>query len=119
MVVEHVKYGRGKIMSLDVSLHDNRSEVYTANITHNLALMAEACGVYYACWRPDEIHCKKAKHILPMLKTAIIVLKAHPDFYKKFNPSNGWGSYEGLIDFLIQYSEACEKYPEAKIEISR
>lgn len=105
-------------MSLDISLHYEDSEVYTANITHNLAKMASACGVYYACWHPEKIHCKKAKHILPMLKEGVNLLHSYPDFYKQFNPANGWGSHDALIQFLINYIGACEKYPDAKIKTS-
>lgn len=54
-------------MSLDVTLiapsvcpHcsgpiSSGSEVYDANITHNLAEMADAAGIYLACWRPGEM----------------------------------------------------------------
>jgi hypothetical protein len=29
--------------------------VFDANITHNLNKMADAAGIYEACWRPEEI----------------------------------------------------------------
>lgn len=106
-------------MSLDVWLTVKRECVYEANITHNLGKMASACGVYYACWRPEEINCTRAKHILPMLKNGIEVLKADPDYYKKFDSPNGWGLYIHFLPWLERYAEACEKYPEAKIHISR
>ena len=106
-------------MSLDVCLKVKGEMVFNANITHNLGKMATACGVYYACWRPDEINCKRAKHILPMLKDGIFTLKANPEHYKKFNPSNGWGSYDNFVPWLEKYRNACEEYPEAKIRISR
>jgi hypothetical protein len=106
-------------MSLDVHLRLNRQEVFGSNITHNLGKMASACGVYYACWRPEEINCKKAKHILPMLKDGIEVLKENPDHYKKFDSPNGWGSYIRFLPWLEEYARACEEYPEARIVVSR
>ena len=106
-------------MSLDVRLIQKGEEVYWSNITHNLGKMAQACGVYYACWRPEEINCKKAKHILPMLKAGIEVLKAEPKHYKKFDSPNGWGLYENFLPWLKNYAKACEENPEAKIEVSR
>jgi len=29
--------------------------------------MAEKSGIYYALWRPEEIGCKYAKDIIPIL----------------------------------------------------
>lgn len=43
-------------MSLDVYLTAVRpTEVFSANITHNLGEMADKAGIYKACWRPEEI----------------------------------------------------------------
>lgn len=53
-------------MSLDVTLYavttcphcggavGTEHEIYSTNITHNLSPMADAAGIYYACWRPGE-----------------------------------------------------------------
>lgn len=107
-------------MSLDVNLKvKGEGEVFSANITHNLGKMAAACGVYYACWRPEEINCTRAKHILPMLEEGVKLLKEHPDFYKTFDSSNGWGLYIHFLPWLEQYTDACRTYPEAKIRVSR
>jgi hypothetical protein len=106
-------------MSLDVTLKLKRETVFDANITHNLGKMASACGVYYACWRPEEINCSKAKHILPMLKDGIEVMKNYPEFYKTFDSSNGWGLYIHFLPWLEKYATACENYPEARISVSR
>jgi len=106
-------------MSLDVELWEKGERVYDANITHNLGRMASACGVYYACWRPEEIHCKKAKHIAPMLLDGIKVLMASPEHYKKFNSANGWGTYANFLPWLEDYYEACINHPEAQIKVSR
>ena len=106
-------------MSLDVSLIENKETVFSTNITNNLVSMAIACGVYNACWYPDHINCKKAKHILPTLKLGLHNLKAQPEYHKKFTPLNRCGDYEDFIFWLEDYSKACEKYPEAKINVSR
>lgn len=107
-------------MSLDVHLIDKHEGlVFSANITHNLGKMAGACGVYYACWRPEEIHCKKAKHILPMLEEGVKLLESYPDFYKTFDSPNGWGTYPNFLQWLTEYRDACKMYPEAKIEADR
>ena len=114
-------------MSLDVSLVCECDagnvpftiELYTANITHNLTEMAEKAGLYKYLWRPDELSLTKAKELIKPLTQGLQKLKSNSDYYKEFSPSNGWGTYEGLVKFTEDYLEACKKYPKAYIEISR
>lgn len=95
------------------------NEVFTANITHNLGPMANASDLYEALWRPDEKGWKNAKDIIPILEAGLKDLIENPTAAKRFNPDNGWGSYEGLVKFVQNYLEACIAYPDAKIEVSR
>jgi hypothetical protein len=30
--------------------------------------MADACGIYYVLWKPEEIQCTFAKDIIPILE---------------------------------------------------
>lgn len=94
-------------------------EVYDGNVTHNLGAMAREAGIYIALWRPDERGWEYAHDILPVLEAGLEDLKARPEHYKKFNPDNGWGTYEGLVEFVEAYTTACHEYPDAKIEVSR
>ena len=92
-------------MSLDVNLRvKGEGEVFSSNITHNLGKMASACGVYYACWRPEEINCTRAKHILPMLEDGVKNLESYPEFYKTFDSPNGWGLYIHFLPWLKEYT---------------
>jgi len=107
-------------MSLDVSLIKVQSvEVYTRNITHNLTEMAEAAGIYHHLWRPEEIGITTAQQLIEPLQKGLEQLRTLPETYRQYNPSNGWGSYEGLIEFLEEYLAACEQYPDAKVEVCR
>jgi len=92
---------------------------YDSNITHNLAKMADKAGIYYALWRPEERKWKKAKDIIPVLEKGIARLKKRPEYFKQFNPDNGWGSYEGLVTFAEEYLQACRINPKAYLEVSR
>lgn len=94
-------------------------EAFSAHITHNLNRMADAAGLYYALWHPEEKQYKTASDIIPVLEMGLGNLETHPDIYKKLNPDNGWGSYESLVEFVREYLEACKKYPDAKLEVSR
>ena len=95
------------------------NEVYSANITHNLNRMASEAGIYEHLWRPDEIKITKAKELVEPLREGLHKLKSEPEKYKKFNPENGWGSYDGLVKFVDNYLNACYEYPEAEVNVSR
>lgn len=98
---------------------DDDSQVYSANITHNLNRMADEAGIYHHLWRPDEIGVTKAAELIEPLKVGLELLKSDPDRFKAFNPSNGWGDYEGLVSFVERYLAACKEYPEAEVSVSR
>jgi len=53
------------------------------------------------------------------LQYAIDRMEASPDKYKRYNPSNGWGTYEGALKALKEFLVACEEYPRAKVEMWR
>lgn len=95
-----------------------KEEVYWANITHNLGKMADEAGIYYACWRPEEIGVTKACHLAPLLREGLEKLKADPGRFEKFNASNGWGLYEHFVPWVEKYLEACEENPEAEVRVS-
>lgn len=107
-------------MSLDVTLTANRpAEVFSANITHNLGAMAREAGIYEACWRPEEIGITKAAQLIEPLRNSIAQMKADPERFKKHNPPNGWGDYDGLMAWLERYLAACEANPDAEVSVSR
>lgn len=89
--------------------------VYSANITSNLIEMASKAGLYQALWEPDENGYQYAHQIVGFLKAGLDNLKAKPEFFKMFNPENGWGDYDGLVSFVGAYLQACEEYPDALV----
>ena len=95
------------------------TDVYSTNITHNLNTMAEAAKLYSALWRPETIGISKAGQLIKLLTSGLAELRADPDKYKTYNPSNGWGDYDVFVRFVEQYLEACKKNPEANVRVSR
>lgn len=107
-------------MSLDVYLTATRpTEVYWANITHNLIRMAEEAGIYKHLWRPDEIGVTKASQLIGPLKEGLARLRADPERLKEFDAENGWGTYEDFVTFVANYLWACEINPDADVQVSR
>jgi len=93
--------------------------VYSANITHNLGAMASEAGIYQALWRPEEIDCKKAADIVPILEEGLEKLKSDPGHYSTFDSPNGWGRYAHFVPFVEGVLAACRQWPDADIEVSR
>lgn len=107
-------------MSLDVYLTAVRpTEVFAGNVTHNLNKMADAAGIYQHLWRPEEIGITKAAQLIEPLTAGLARLRASPDEFKKFNPENGWGNYETLVEFVGRYVAACIESPDAEVRIWR
>lgn len=111
--------------------------LYSDNITHNLNTMAEACGLYNPLWRPfkllENYSSKKesededyeydfeisnsiyAKQLVEHLEKGLLNLIENEVKLKELNPTNGWGTYEGLVKFTKNYLNACKQYPESKV----
>lgn len=101
------------------SSEETTNRVYSANITHNLNDMAEEAGIYQHLWRPEELGITKARQLIEPLSIGLSLLRRFPDQFKKHNPLNGWGSYDGLVGFVADYIEACCEWPDANVEASR
>ena len=108
-------------MSLGICLECNccKSELYETNITHNLNKMAHEVDLYYCLWRPEEKNIKKAVQLIKPLKKGIELMKNNPGKYKKYDATNGWGTYDQFLPWLEELLKACEMYPDARIRVSR
>jgi len=117
----HVYLTRKKWISYDAgkTLIEEDEAIYSANITHNLGLMADEAGIYEALWRPEETGKTKAGEIVPLLEAGLNELKTRPEHFKKFNSPNGWGTYEHFVPFVEDYLNACRDHPDAIIDVSR
>ena len=106
-------------MSLDFYLQQMEpTEVFSANITHNLGAMAEAAGIYEVLWRPKETGIEKAHQCIAPLEAGLKLLKAKPKKFKKFDSPNGWGTYDGFVRFVEKCLDGCKENPEATVRAS-
>lgn len=67
----------------------------------------------------EEIPINKAGDLIPMLRDGLARLRERPEHFKRLNPDNGWGNYDGLVAFTERYLEACQECPGATIRVSR
>jgi len=107
-------------MSLDFELIEMRlTTIYDANITHNLTEMASQVGLYKCLWHPEELGITKAFELVSLLEVGLEKLRGAPEYYKKFNPSNNWGTYDDFVVFVEVTLQACKDNPDANVQIDR
>lgn len=58
---------------------------------------------------------KPASEAVEPLRRAVERMEADPAPYQALNPENGWGDYEGALDYLKRFLAACERHPKAVI----
>lgn len=108
------------------------NEFWHGNITHNLAEMAEDCisfdeydqcyNLYDLLWRDTQAPFggNYLNTYIAHLAYCLYILKNDPEHFKQFNPSNGWGTYEQLVEFVRSFIHALINMPPGStIEYSR
>jgi len=91
---------------------------FRQNITHNLTAMADAAGIYKHLWHPEELGIKTAGQLVDPLLAGLRMLQAKPARFQNMNPSNGWGSYNGLVRAVEEILAACQHHPDALVRVS-
>ena len=119
---EELSYDEAVSLYPDCEINEYIGEtdiVFHGNITHNLGKMAKHVGVYNHLWKPDDVGVIYANELIFPLRKGIHQMKINPDKYKEFNPDNGWGTYENLLELMENYLNKCYEYPDSIIQISR
>ena len=93
-------------------------EFWHGNITHNLAEMAtqvcdsdESYSLYDLLWRDNPFNESKFNYIKSLVDCLDGLLE-DPKYFKQYNPSNGWGTYEQLVEFVRSFIHALIDMPE-------
>ena len=60
-----------------------------------------------------------ASDLEPTIRRAIAEMMEAPAVFRAMNPPNGWGDYEGALDYLVWIADTCRAYPKARVEVSR
>lgn len=88
---------------------------YEANYTSNVAGMwADAIGYPLA-----DMHGRRAGDCITDLANAVARMDSDRPRYTAMNPPNGWGDANGARDYLDRLLQACRRWPDGEIEVSR
>lgn len=78
-----------------------------ANITWNVRKIIElSTGLPWE----NEANNGLCKDIIPQIEKGYILLKTHPEDYKPYEASNGWGTVEGTIRFFEEIISAWHNF---------
>ena len=91
-------------------------DLFSGNCTHNMQPMWKKAGVLDALY---ESHGAMAGTIIVVLTQGEQHMREHKHEFLPLEPSNGWGTYAGAMDFLQNVLQACREHPNAIISISR
>jgi hypothetical protein len=99
-------------MSHDISLNCAHcgSCLLDRNVTSNLTTMLDKAGIRLADERWVD---KPGINMLPTLQAAINRMVADPEDFRKYNPPNGWGEYDGAVEALTALRDAICLNPDA------
>jgi hypothetical protein len=103
-------------MSLDVSINNGETEVFSKNITHNLKEMWIEAGVYDALYKSEG---KTVGDVLPALEKGLGEMIAGPERFEKFDSPNGWGKYKQALPWLQDLVSQFKNHPDGVIELSK
>ena len=125
-VPEYHAYVRHNGKTEAIALENEECErKHVGNITHNLNEMAihvpvsDTLTLYNVLWRPDESDLNTTDDILEYVTIGLKYLIDHKKDLLQYNPDNGWGDYDGLLDFTKRVGSACLFHPHCKIEAER
>lgn len=104
-------------MSYDVSIIETtlsgvRWEVFWKNYTSNVSQMWRHAGIDL-----QDFNGREASEIIQPLTMAIQEMARDPEFYTAMNPENGWGSYEGCLNFLREILDAATIHYKGRLEV--
>lgn len=58
-----------------------------------------------------------AEQAVGPLSQAVLKMRADPDAYLLMEPSNGWGSYDGAMEFMSRVLKFCRQHPGLTISV--
>lgn len=119
-------------MSYDIylraeSCQDNRPGNYTYNVDAMFALalgdpesrVRRVTDIFLH--RGDPVLSRflhmRAGDCIEALSEAVTDMRENPAQYIKLNPPNGWGNYEGALEYLQHFLDACNDSPNATVEM--
>jgi hypothetical protein len=105
-------------ISLGIRVRDQWYDIIeVGNMTSNVAPMWRLASPH-----TDGLagmHGMSAEEAFPHISLLAYEMTQNPDKYRALNPDNGWGSYEGALNYVIEFGMYCEKNSGLEVYVSR
>jgi hypothetical protein len=75
--------------------------------------MAREADIYLPLWRAKDEGISKASQLIVPLQKALDAMRSDPERFRRHNPPNGWGTFEGFLLGLKNLLKACRLNPAA------
>lgn len=85
----------------------------STNYTHNVGPMLHDAGID---WN-GKMNNLPVSEALPILEAGISKLESNPEYYRSMNPENGWGSYDGMMEWLAVIRKQMKAHPEGVVRV--
>jgi hypothetical protein len=107
-------------MSLDIWLEQVQpTTVYESNYTHNVTAMARLAEVYWCLWHPENAGINKASDLIEPIRNGLQLMRTEPERFIALDHETGWGTYDTFVPWLEKTLDACIKFPDASVRVSR
>lgn len=107
----NILYGKEERCSCCGHITKEEDSEFITCITYNLSQMMDECGIYEHLIEKGIQLSHKTDEFIKPLHESIKRLESDPEYFRKFNASNGFGKYEDLVRSLKQILEACKDNP--------
>ena len=95
------------IVTWDIDGNEHWIDVVDGH-TYNLSPMWKKALPFLESTR--DLDGKKCDDILVSLDIGLLDATKHASEYRKLNPSNGWGDYEGFYEIFTKFVRLCNQY---------
>jgi hypothetical protein len=93
--------------------HLEQPSVRCSNYTSNAWRMYAEAGI-----RLPELDGLWCGDLVWRLADAVKQMETDPGRFQPLEPENGWGDYEGALNYLRSILDVCEAHPQARLYIS-
>jgi hypothetical protein len=108
-------------MSWDASMVVDTGGEYPAEVQDLGNYTWNVSEMFYAAFGADglrTIEGKSGKDAVPIVRSAIAFMQDNGAAMRALNPKNGWGDYEGAIEFLKTILDGCLRHPKATVSLT-
>ena len=99
-------------MSYDfiIKASEDTHERYERNVTYNNSTILKRAGFH-----PSVLNGINVYRLIPVVNNCITLMEDNLEYFKQFDPDNGWGGYDDVLNFFHEVRNYMVDAPDAYI----